>query len=134
MFLQLPKEISALTLAIREMAEQLKHDSECRKPSRNVTKADLLALEERLKVKNSELASLLDKMTLQTGKVAKEQSDRFDVLTKRIDELTNAIGDDADPAVVTAQANLQAALDNLDSAIPDPPGVPPTPPEPDQPV
>ncbi len=75
-------------------------------------------------MKTAELAAALDALTLQEGKIAKEQSDRFDVLTQKIKDLTDAIGNaDVDPTVVTALAGLQAAADSLDQSIPDAPAV-----------
>lgn len=83
-------------------------------------------MEQRIVMTQAELTAALDRMTAQTGKVAKEQSDRFDVLTTRIDELTKVIeaGGDVSPEVTTALAAAQTALDNLDAAIPDAPGQP----------
>lgn len=71
----------------------------------------------------AELTAALDNKTTQIVKVAKEQSDRFDVLTAKITALEEAInnGGTVSPAVETALNAVTAALDNLDAAIPDAP-------------
>ena len=70
-----------------------------------------------------ELEVALNSQTTQIGKIAKEQSDRFDVLTKTIADLNAVIsaGGDVTPEVTAALASTQAALDSLDAAIPDAP-------------
>jgi len=69
-----------------------------------------------------ELSAALDKLTAQVGKVAKEQSDRFDTLTAKIKELTDIIeAGEVTPEVATALASVQTALNTLDEAIPDAP-------------
>lgn len=70
-----------------------------------------------------ELAALLDTKTTQIIKVAKEQSDRFDVLSTRIKELEDAInnGGAVSPEVEAAVTNVTNALNTLDEAIPDAP-------------
>jgi hypothetical protein len=70
-----------------------------------------------------ELQTALDNETTQIGKIALEQSNRFDALTKTIADLNAVIaaGGDVTPEVTTALANTQAALDSLDAAIPDAP-------------
>jgi len=73
-----------------------------------------------------ELEVSLNNKTTQIGKIAKEQSDRFDAVTaanKVLQDLIDA-GGAITPAVETASAGLQAAIDSLDAAIPDAP-VPP---------
>lgn len=77
---------------------------------------------------NIALAAALDALTKQQGKIAKEQSDRFDAQSKKIQELTDAInaGGTVSPEVVTKLAELQAATQLLDDAIPDAPVEPPT--------
>jgi len=71
----------------------------------------------------AQLETLLNNQTTQIGKIAKEQSDRFDVLTAKIKELTDLIdaGGTITPAVEAAATNVQTALDSLDAAIPDAP-------------
>jgi len=70
----------------------------------------------------TEITAALERMTAQTGKIAKEQSDRFDVLTAKIAELTALIeAGPVTPALEAALAATQAALDSLDAAIPDAP-------------
>lgn len=68
-----------------------------------------------------ELETLLNNQTTQIGKISKEQSDRFDVLTAKIAELQALIdaGGSITPAIEQASANVQTALDSLDNAIPD---------------
>jgi uncharacterized protein YgbK (DUF1537 family) len=87
------------------------------------TKQDLAAMERRLLMTSNELSIALDKLTTQVGKVAKEQSDRFDVLTAKIKELTDIInaGGEVTPEVTAALEATQAALNSLDAAIPDAP-------------
>lgn len=73
-----------------------------------------------------ELETLLNNQTTQIGKIAKEQSDRFDAVTaanKVLQDLIDA-GGAITPAVETAAGNVQTALDDLDASIPDAP-VPP---------
>lgn len=77
----------------------------------------------------AEIAAGLKQIQTQIGKVAKEQSDRFDALTAKIKELTDLInaGGDATPEVTSALADVQTALQALDDTIPDAPTPPPTP-------
>ncbi len=88
-----------------------------------VTKQDLEQTEKRIMITQQELVDGLNKIKEQVGKVAKEQSDRFDTLTAKVAELTaiiaagGTIGDEA----VTALAGVQSALDELDNTIPDAP-------------
>lgn len=72
---------------------------------------------------NEELGLLLDKMTEQSGKIAKEQSDRFDAVTAANRALQDIIdaGGVITPATEAKAAALQAALDSLDASIPDAP-------------
>lgn len=86
---------------------------------------------EKLIMTQQELAALLDTKTTQIIKVAKEQSDRFDVLSTRIKELEDAInaGGAVSPEVELAVTNVGTALDELDAAIPDAPA-PPVEPQP----
>lgn len=74
---------------------------------------------------DQQLETLLNNQATQVGKIAKEQSDRFDALTaanKVLQDLIDA-GGTITPAVETAAGNVQTALDNLDGAIPDAPAV-----------
>lgn len=75
-----------------------------------------------------ELETLLNNQTTQIGKIAKEQSDRFDAVVaanKVLQDLIDA-GGTITPALEAAAENSQAALDALDASIPDAPA-PPTP-------
>lgn len=93
-----------------------------RRSSRTATLSDLLLMEARLLMTQKELADALDKLTAQTGKVAKEQSDRFDSLSAEIKRLTEIINaGEVTPEVTAALGNVQSALDTLDQAIPDAP-------------
>lgn len=72
---------------------------------------------------DAELGVLLDKMTEQSGKIAKEQSDRFDAVVaanKVLQDIIDA-GGVITPATEAKAATLQAALDSLDASIPDAP-------------
>ncbi len=71
----------------------------------------------------AQLESLLNNQTTQIGKIAKEQSDRFDALTaanKVLQDLIDA-GGTITPAIESAAASVQTALDTLDASIPDAP-------------
>ena len=70
-----------------------------------------------------QLETLLDNQTTQVGKIAKEQSDRFDAVTaanKALQAIIDA-GGTITQAVQDKAAALQSALDTLDAAIPDAP-------------
>lgn len=72
---------------------------------------------------DAELGVLLDKMTEQSGKIAKEQSDRFDAVVaanKVLQDIIDA-GGTITQATADKAAALQAALDSLDASIPDAP-------------
>ena len=85
-------------------------------------------IETKLDMTKSELSAALDKLTLQVGKVALEQSTRFDALTLKVKELTDIIeAGEVSPEVQTALAGVQAALQSLDDAVPDAPEPPPVP-------
>ncbi len=73
----------------------------------------------------AELAAGLKALQTQLGKVAKEQSDRFDALTLKIKELTDIInaGGDVTQEVTDALAGVQTALQSLDDTIPDAPPI-----------
>lgn len=80
-------------------------------------------IRERLLMTQQELTELLDKQTTQIGKVAKEQSDRYDALSaeiKRLQDIINA-GGEITPELKAASDRVQVALDELDAAIPDAP-------------
>jgi len=70
-----------------------------------------------------ELAAGLKTIQTQVGKVAREQSDRFDALSKEIAELKVIIeaGDAVTPEVAQALTDVQNALQALDDTIPDAP-------------
>lgn len=88
----------------------------------------LETIERKLIMTQQELSVALDGLTTKVGKVAKEQSDRFDNLSAEIKRLTDVIeAGEVKPEVATALANTQAALENLDAAIPDAPEPPPVP-------
>lgn len=86
----------------------------------------LAAMEKIILMTSQQLETALNNNTTQIGKIALEQSTRFDALTETIRLLNEQIGQGGGvtPGVETAQANVQTALDNLDAAIPD---APPTP-------
>lgn len=89
----------------------------------------LAEMEQRILMTSAQLETALNNNTTQIGKIALEQSTRFDVLTETIRLLNEQIGQGGavTPGVETAQANVQTALDSLDAAIPDAPVViPPT--------
>lgn len=72
-----------------------------------------------------ELSAALDNLTAQVGKVALEQSNRFDTLSAEIQRLKDVIeAGEVQPEVATALANVQTALQSLDDAIPDAPTPP----------
>src|ERR1017187_6473195 len=97
----------------------LKSHCEC------ATTQDLKAMEARIVMTNKELETALNNQTTQIGKIAKEQNDRFVVLTKEVADLTDKINaGDVTPEVAAALVSTQAALDSLDAAIPDAPVTP----------
>ncbi len=71
----------------------------------------------------AELNAALDKLTAQVGKVAKEQSDRYDALVAENKKLQDIIaaGGEITPETQAAAQRVQDALDALDAAIPDAP-------------
>lgn len=76
----------------------------------------------RIIMNQAELSAALDKLTAQVGKVAAEQSTRFDTLTAEIKRLTDIINaGEVTPEVTAALGNVQSALEALDQAIPDAP-------------
>ncbi len=76
-------------------------------------------------ITQAELAAGLKTLQSQVGKVATEQSDRFDALTKEIADLKAAIdaGGTVTPEVEAAYNDVQTALQSLDDTIPDAPPV-----------
>ncbi len=98
-------------------------EERCKSFSPSATRHDLHEMEKRLMMTSDQLEKLLDNQTTQIGKIAKEQSDRFDALTKAVADLQAIIdaGGTITPAVETAVANVQTALDSLDASIPDAP-------------
>ncbi len=115
----LTQAVRQLARAIEQLRGELRH---------NEIVAILQRMErslEKLTMTQVELSAALDKLTVQVGKVAKEQSDRFDALSAEIKRLTDIInaGGDVTPEVTAALASTQAALDSLDAAIPDAPPV-----------
>jgi chromosome segregation ATPase len=120
----LDKSINNLTAALREATEQRATEFKWLKSHFEfATKQDLKEMEKRILMTQAELSTALDKLTSQTGKIAQEQSDRFDKLSAEIKKLTDIInaGGDVTPQVTEALAKTQTALDNLDAAIPDAP-------------
>lgn len=115
----------AILLVARELCgirEQLVKQND-----NNAVLTRLAEMEKRIMAMTStQLDEALDKMTAQTGKIALEQSTRFDALTEAIEELNAVIasGGSVTPATEAKQAALQVALDNLDAAIPDAPKQP----------
>lgn len=113
----LERAIVSLSRAIEELREQLRHME---------TTAILQGMDRKLDkivMTQAELSVALDKLTAQVGKVAKEQSDRFDALSAEIKRLTDIInaGGDVTAEVTAALGNVQTALNSLDDAIPDAP-------------
>ena len=121
------KQLSLLVHELRELRELKKQEFEWFKSHAGLaTKQDLKEMEKRMAMTSQQLETLLNNQTTQIGKVAKEQSDRFDALTAKIKELQDLIdaGGAITPEIEAAATNVQTALDNLDASIPD---APPTP-------
>jgi ABC-type transporter Mla subunit MlaD len=77
---------------------------------------------DRIIMTQAELSVALDKLTAQVGKVAAEQSNRFDTLSAEIKRLTDIINaGEVTPEVGKALETVQAALESLDQSIPDAP-------------
>ena len=87
------------------------------------TKQDLDNIERLIRMTQQELADGLLAIQTQVGKVAKEQSDRFDALSKTIADLQAVIeaGGEVTPEVQEALTGVQTALQALDDTIPDAP-------------
>lgn len=96
-----------------------------KKSGRDKDNPKLEAIVKQLKtiiMTQQELSVALDGLTAKVGKVAKEQSDRFDALTAEIKRLTDVINaGEVTPEVTTALESVQGALNALDDAIPDAP-------------
>ena len=85
---------------------------------------DVVKMLKQIIMTQAELAAGLKTLAAQQGKIAKEQSDRFDVLTKKIADLEAAINaGEVQPEVTAAFAEVQAAAQSLDDSIPDAPPV-----------
>lgn len=80
-------------------------------------------LESKIIMTQTELAAGLTALKTQLGKVAKEQSDRFDALTKTIADLQAVIdaGGTIGTEVVDAVNAVKAAVQALDDVVPDAP-------------
>lgn len=119
----LTKAILALSIALRDLTEQRDREFKwLRSHFELATKQDLKEMEQKILMTQRELSEALDKLTEQTGKIAKEQSDRFDALSaeiKRLEDLINA--GEVTTEVSDALTRTKAALQTLDDAIPDPP-------------
>lgn len=96
-----------------------------KKSGRDKDNPQLEAIAKQLKsilMTQQELSVALDGLTAKVGKVAKEQSDRFDALTAEIQRLTDVINAGEVTSEVTAALDkVQTALQSLDDAIPDAP-------------
>lgn len=124
MIKSLCQTLSSLTHAINELCKQRKNEFEWFKAGL-ATKQDLEQWKKEIVMTSQQLEALLNNQTTQIGKIAKEQSDRFDALSVKITELQAMIdaGGAITPAIETASAAVQTALDSLDAAIPDAPPV-----------
>ena len=96
---------------------------------RQVVREELQLVEEQiiniLMANQTELAAELKALKTQVDKVAKEQGDRFDMLTAKIAELERTIQQgEVTPEVTAALAEVKTALDALDATIPDAPPPP----------
>ncbi len=83
--------------------------------------------DKQMAISQADLATGLTQFQTQIGKVAQEQSDRFDALTKTIADLQAVIaaGGTVSPDVENAFTNVKTALQALDDTIPDAPPPPP---------
>ncbi len=89
----------------------------------------LAQIEKANQMTEQELIAQLAALKLQIGKVAQEQSTRFDTLTTTIANLTTQINSgEVKPEVAAALADVQTALQALDDTIPDAPPAPAAPP------
>lgn len=83
-----------------------------------VTASDLEATERRIIMKISELGGNIDAIKGQVVKVSKEQQDRFDKLSAKIDELEGQLNDQDVPAEVTSKMDeVKSLLQQLDDTI-----------------
>lgn len=119
--------ISSVADEIRMASQERKSEFEWQRSHHGfATKHDLKEMVDKIMAMTAQqLEDALDKMTTQAGKIAKEQSDRFDALTQAIKDLNDQIaaGGGVTPGVEAKQAALQTALDSMDAAIPDAPVV-----------
>lgn len=92
------------------------------RPDELATKHDLAHALHIILMNAQQLETLLNNQTTQIGKIAKEQSDRFDALVAANKVLQAAIdAGNLTPEIDAAAAKVQSALDNLDASIPDAP-------------
>jgi hypothetical protein len=121
---ELTHAVSLLARSVFGLTEQIKNESDRLTGHGHLaTKHDLSEMEKRILMTQKELQTALDNETTQIGKIALEQSTRFDALTKTIADLNAVItaGGDVTPEVTASLAATQAALDSLDASIPDAP-------------
>ena len=121
---ELKQQLSALAETIEAATAQRRIEFEWMMSHHGLaTKHDIERLEKLITITQAQLKQALNNQTTQIGKIAKEQSDRFDALTKTIADLNAVIqaGGEVTPEVTAALATTQAALDSLDAAIPDAP-------------
>lgn len=123
MFKDLIHIISSLVSTVKELSDLRKAEFEWFKSHANLaTKDDLVKLEHKIMMTATQLETLLNNQTTQIGKIAKEQSDRFDALTKAIKDLQDLLNaGNVTPEVEAAANKVQAALQSLDDSIPDAP-------------
>lgn len=79
-------------------------------------------LKELIMITKQELEAGLKAVAAQQGKIAKEQSDRFDALTAKIKALQDALdASDVPQGVEDAFNELKTAAQALDDVVPDAP-------------
>lgn len=115
----LTKAICALTCAVQEAGGN-------ETATRAILKR-MAEMEKQIMITQAELAAGLKALQSQVGKVAKEQSDRFDALTAKVKELQDLIdaGGTINAEVESAFQEVKTALQSLDDVIPDAPVEPP---------
>ena len=94
---------------------------------KSVTNCDLDRKLDQIIMTQKELATKLAELTAQEGKVAKEQSDRFDAVSAALKALQDSINSGDAPVsqeVTDNLASLTTAVQSLDDAIPDAPPAP----------
>lgn len=113
--------IEKLTRQVERVATIYADDLEWRRTHAGfATTQDLREMERRQLMTSQELSVALDSQKTQLGKIAKEQSDRFDALKIEIADLKRAIeAGEVNPEVAAKFADVQTAVDNMDAAIPD---------------